>query len=363
MQYVLFQILGVTGGPLRTALKLVHAAPFNFKRNSVDYHSRPSTASVIICSSILKDFGVYRRRSSRCWTNRSAVIFQIAVNQLPTDNRISRGNSLISSRTFRLSAFESRMKRYFCWCMSCNTPTSFRLGPQILLWCFPVELISVIVILLTWLSRYYSPSILNIIGSNLQESITQQLLSTLCGTSWDHRRSSVSNPVVHALINPIILASVRVLMSLTWLRTRKSETTPRPCQFCSTSLICFLLHASLIKLWNIFSIRKKMENSAGPVRGTFMQIWLWTGGITISFNPLETQFLIITRYAPHIVPMQCLRLYIYNQTLFILWISATQTHPTSRSTCASIIYPSPSFLWLHTFNRFPIDVFRAILIE
>jgi len=51
------------------------------------------------------------------------------------------------------------------------------------------------------------------------------------------------------------------------------------------------------------------------------------------------------------------------QPLFILWISATQSHPTSRSTCASIIYPSPSFLWLHTFDRFPMKSFRAILIE
>jgi len=51
------------------------------------------------------------------------------------------------------------------------------------------------------------------------------------------------------------------------------------------------------------------------------------------------------------------------RTLFILRISATHIHPTSRSTCASIIYPSPSFLWLHTFDRFPINTFHAILVE
>jgi len=81
---------------------------------------------------------------------------------------------------------------------------------------------------------------------------------------------------------------------------------PRTCWICSISLMCFLLHACLNTLCCIFFIRKKMENGAGPVCGTFMQILLWTAGMIMLFNLLETQFSIITRYAPYIPPMQCL---------------------------------------------------------
>ena len=149
-------------------------------------------------------------------------------------------------------------------------------------------------------------------------------------------------------------------MSLTWPRTRKSGTILRSCWFWSTSLMCFISPACLNILCYIFSTRTKVNNGTGPARGTFMEISFWTGGMIISFNPLETQFSTITRYAPCIPPIQSLRLYLCNQTLFILWISATQTHPTSRSTCAWIIYPSPSFLWLHIFDKFPIKAFCAI---
>jgi len=150
--------------------------------------------------------------------------------------------------------------------MRCNTPTSFRLRSQISLRCFPYSFLTrFLTRLLKRLSRYYSPNIPNTIGSNLQDSITQQLLSTLCVSSWNHRRSLVSNPVIHALINPIILAAIRVLMSWTWPRTGTSETTPRTCRFCSTLPICFLSHASLIKLWYIFSTRKIVV-AAGTVR-------------------------------------------------------------------------------------------------
>jgi len=141
-------------------------------------------------------------------------------------------------------------------------------------------------------------------------------------------------------------------MNFTWPMTRKSETIPRTCCFCSTLPICFLSHASLKKLWDLFTTAN-IAVDAGTIERTFMQLLLWPGGMIISFNPPETQFSIITRYAPCIPPIQSLRLYLCNQTLFILCISATQTHPTSRSTCASIIYPSPSFLWLHIFDKFP----------
>ena len=160
--------------------------------------------------------------------------------------------------------------------MRCNTPISFRPRPRFPLRCFPSWLIlsmRAMMNLLNGLSGYYSPSIPNTIGSNLQLNITQQLLSTLSQSSWTDRRSSVSNPVVHAMINPIILASVRVLMSSTWPRTRKSETIPRPCRFCSRSPICFLSHASLKKFWNISSFRKILLG-AGKIHGTFMQILL-----------------------------------------------------------------------------------------
>jgi len=59
-----------------------------------------------------------------------------------------------------------------------------------------------------------------------------------------------------------------------------------------------------------------MENGAGPVYETFMQNFLWTGGMIISFNPLEMQFS-ITRYAPRIPPMQSLRLYVFNIELYL----------------------------------------------
>jgi len=45
-------------------------------------------------------------------------------------------------------------------------------------------------------SRHYSLSIPYINGLNLQCSITQQLLSTLCSSSWTYRRSSVSNIII-----------------------------------------------------------------------------------------------------------------------------------------------------------------------
>ena len=144
--------------------------------------------------------------------------------------------------------------------------------------------------------------------------------------------------------------------------TRKCETIPRPCRFCSTSPICFLSHGFLKTFWKI-SFFQKIVLRAGKVQWIFMQLLLWTGGMIISFKPPETQFSIITRYALCIAPIQSLRLYLCNQTLFILWISATQSHPTSRSTCASINYPSPSFLWFYTFDRIPINALHAILIE
>ena len=73
--------------------------------------------------------------------------------------------------------------------MKCNTPTSFRLRAQISLRCFPYSFLAWMLTRL-WkrLSRYYSPNIPNTIGSNLQDSITQQLLSTLCVSSWNHCR-------------------------------------------------------------------------------------------------------------------------------------------------------------------------------
>ena len=72
--------------------------------------------------------------------------------------------------------------------MSCNNPTSFRLGPQILLRCFLAYLLWMIMSLFIGFSRYYSPSIPNTIDLNLQDSITQQLLRTLCSVSWNHCR-------------------------------------------------------------------------------------------------------------------------------------------------------------------------------
>ena len=222
--------------------------------------------------------------------------------------------------------------------MRCNTPTSFRLRPQIRLLCFLSWLIPNGMSLFTELSRYYSPSVPNINVSNLQGNITQQLLRPFWCTSWTNRRSSVSNPVLHALINAIILASVRVLMSFTWPRTGKSKTIPRTCRFCSTSPMCFLNLANLKELRDISSFRKIVRR-AGNIHGTFMQISLWTGGMIISYNPLEMQFSIIIGYAPCFSSMKCSRLHSFNRSLFIH--SATQSHPTLRSTCASIIYPSP----------------------
>ena len=99
---------------------------------------------------------------------------------------------------------------------------------------------------------------------------------------------------------PIILVSVRVLMCFTCPRARKFEIIPRICRFCFTSPICSLKRAGLKKLRDIFSIWRIVVGP-GTVRGTFMQSGLWTGGMIISFNPLETQFSIIIRYAPCLV--------------------------------------------------------------
>ena len=117
--------------------------------------------------------------------------------------------------------------------------------------------------------------------------------------------------------------------------------------------MCFLLPAGLKNFWDISSF-PKIILSAGHVRGTFMQILHWTGGMIISLNPLETQSSIIIRYAPHVLSSQCSRLQPFNRTPFSLWISATQRHPTLRRTCASMIYPSHSFRRLYTLGRFSL---------
>ena len=193
--------------------------------------------------------------------------------------------------------------------MRCNTPTSFSLRPQITLRCFPSCLIRDIMSLLTRLSRYYSPSIPNTNGLSLQGSITQQLLRTVWG-SWTNRRSLVSNPVIHALSDVIILASVRVLMSFTWPKTGKSGTIRRTCRFCSTSRMCFLKRSSLNTFWEISSFSKIVLRS-GEIHGTSMQIFLWMGGMIISYNPLGTQFSITIMYAPRFSLVQCSCLYLF----------------------------------------------------
>ena len=80
MQYVLFQILAVTWWSPGIALRLVDVAPFNFGRNSVKYHSRLSIAPAKRLI-ILKGFGILRMSSSRCWTNRYAMIIKIATHR------------------------------------------------------------------------------------------------------------------------------------------------------------------------------------------------------------------------------------------------------------------------------------------
>jgi len=124
--------------------------------------------------------------------------------------------------------------------MRCNTPTYVGLRPQIPLRCLPSSLILNIMSLMAEFSRHYSPSIPNTIGLTLQGSITQQLLSTLW-KSCTHCMSLVANPVIHTLINAIILASIRMLMSFTIAEDTKKRNH-------SKTLLVLLYIAHLLPL-------------------------------------------------------------------------------------------------------------------
>jgi len=76
--------------------------------------------------------------------------------------------------------------------------------------------------------------------------------------------------------------------------------------------------------WDIFSIQKIVVG-AGTVHRTFMQVVVWTGGMTISFNLLVTQFLIIIRYASLIDAVLAL---IAPQSNFIYYLNQRYTEPS-----------------------------------
>ena len=145
-----------------------------------------------------------------------------------------------------------------------------------------------------------------------------------------------------------ILDSVEALMNSTGPAIRERRTIPPPSQLCCALSTCFLLQTSLKILWNTSSF----VLGTGKDQRAFTQTILWMGGMTVSFNPLETQFSLITGCVHTISSMQFSCLNSSNWILFI--ISATQSYPRSKNTCASTTYLS------YTFVSHPINILLLV---
>ena len=151
---------------------------------------------------------------------------------------------------------------------------------------------------------------------------------------WVLEYSMLSDSSFSSTNNAIILGYVRVQRHLTKPTIGIRSGILTAYRLCSVSPMCSLSHASMKTLSNISVAR---EIALGrPRNGDRAFIWsgLWMDGMTILFNLLEMQLLLITRY---VVPQSSIRC--YNPFNWILSTpSAMRSHPMWKSTCASMTY-------------------------
>jgi len=216
--------------------------------------------------------------------------------------------------------------------------------------------------LLKRFSGHYSLSIPYINSLNLQCSITQQLLSTLCSSSWTYRRSSVSNIIISCTDQShyfsLCQSADEFHMAGDWKKRKHSKS------------LLFLLYVA-----HLLPLARKSDEIMGYIFHTEDRSICWHGPSNFHANftlngwndhiiqPARDAVLdyykVCTQY-----PTYAVLALISVQPNIIYSLNQRYAKPSDvKEYIASIIYPSASFLWLYTFNGFPINAFHAIPIE